>query len=295
MKLYRVMAAAAAATMLMNTPVFATDFDTWYQQTSQGISDAIAEEYDEAIANGENWGDMTPEDAYEIAMTDAVANYLYMSGQSTNYSTSSSSSSSKKKTTKTISGYIKSAYWEGKKAKWSYSGNLKQFSITLYRDGKVVTTKKAVNANNMTFYNEMNQPGEYYFKVRGKASDGWTSYEESPEYVVYTASTTANVVQTSGSTVTSAGPTMAQGIWTQAKDGSGRWWYPHANGSYTVNNWEQINNRWYYFDANGWMMTGWLDKNGVKYYLGSDGGMVTGFSTIDNVTHYFTDNGAMLY
>ncbi len=285
MKLKRVAMVMAAAAMLMSVPAFADEYDTWYARTSQEISDRIEQEYNEAIANGEDWGDMTPQDAYEIAMSDAISEYL-------NSKSSANTSTSTKKTTNTVQGTIKSAYWEGKKAKWSYSGNLKQFSVVLYRNGQVVTTKKVTGGkNNVSFANELSKEGEYYFKVRGKESNGWTSYEESSEYVVY--KTTSNT--TAGTTVNSVGPTQQTGVWTQAKDGSGRWWYPHANGSYTTNNWELINSRWYYFDSNGWMSTGWLNLNGTWYYLGADGGMVTGFATIDNATHYFADNGTMLY
>ena len=286
MKLKKVAMVMAAAAMLMSVPAYADEYDTWYARTSQEISDRIEQEYNEAMARGEDWGDMTPQDAYEIAMSDAISAYLN-SSTSTNTSTTT-----KKTTTKTVSGTIKSAYWEGKKAKWSYSGNLKQFSVVLYRNGQPVTTKKITGGTNyVSFANELSKEGEYYFKVRGKESNGWTSYEESSEYVVY--KTSANT--TAGTTVNSVGPTQQLGTWTQAKDGSGRWWYPHANGAYTTNNWEQINNRWYYFDGSGWMSTGWLNLNGSWYYLGTDGGMVTGFATIDNATHYFADNGIMLY
>lgn len=286
MKLKKAAMVMAAAAMLMSVPAYADEYDTWYARTSQEISDRIEQEYNEAMAKGEDWGDMTPQDAYEIAMSDAISAYLNST------SSSSTSTTTKKTTTKTVSGSIKSAYWEGKKAKWSYSGNLKQFSVVLYRNGQVVTTKKITGGTNyVSFANELSKEGEYYFKVRGKESSGWTSYEESSEYVVYKTSSNT----TAGTTVSAVGPTQQTGIWTQAKDGSGRWWYPHANGSYTTNNWEQINSRWYYFDGNGWMSTGWLNLNGTWYYLGTDGGMVTGFATIDNATHYFADNGSMLY
>ena len=48
---------------------------------------------------------------------------------------------------------------------------------------------------------------------------------------------------------------------------SGRWWYHHADGSYTKSNWEQIGNQWYYFDKDGWMITGYQAVGGEWYYL----------------------------
>ena len=46
-----------------------------------------------------------------------------------------------------------------------------------------------------------------------------------------------------------------------------RWWYRHADGSYTTNGWEVINGAWYYFDGAGWMVTGWLKQGSTWYYL----------------------------
>ena len=53
--------------------------------------------------------------------------------------------------------------------------------------------------------------------------------------------------------------------WVQASDG--RWWYRHADSSYTTNGWELIDGEWYWFDAKGWMYVGWLEYKGHWYYL----------------------------
>ena len=34
----------------------------------------------------------------------------------------------------------------------------------------------------------------------------------------------------------------------------GRWWYRHADGSYTKSGWEQIGGKWYLFDDERWML-----------------------------------------
>jgi hypothetical protein len=57
--------------------------------------------------------------------------------------------------------------------------------------------------------------------------------------------------------------------WIQAKDG--RWWYRHADGSYTTNGWEKIDGKWYYFDAKGWMVTGWVKWKGKWCYCEGSG------------------------
>lgn len=63
----------------------------------------------------------------------------------------------------------------------------------------------------------------------------------------------------------------------------GRWWYRHTDGSYTKDDWEQIDGAWYYFDGNGWMQTGWIQPDGNYYYLKSSGAMaVNEVVTIDS-------------
>ena len=60
-------------------------------------------------------------------------------------------------------------------------------------------------------------------------------------------------------------PVFAGSKWVQADDG--RWWYRHADGSYTTSGWELIDGEWYWFDAKGWMYVGWLEYKGHWYYL----------------------------
>ena len=72
-----------------------------------------------------------------------------------------------------------------------------------------------------------------------------------------------------------------------------RWWYRHANGSYTSNNWELINGVWYYFDNNGWMQTGWIKVGNDWFYLKSNGAMALGWEVIDGNWFFFKSNGVM--
>ncbi len=56
---------------------------------------------------------------------------------------------------------------------------------------------------------------------------------------------------------------------------NGKYWYRHVDGSYTTNDWEQIDGKWYFFDSDGWMKTGWIEYKGKWYYLKSDGSMAS--------------------
>lgn len=100
----------------------------------------------------------------------------------------------------------------------------------------------------------------------------------------------------------------SNGLYTPAKwIYNGKWWYRHSDGSYTKNDFEDIDGQTYYFDANGYMVTGWkkinnkdyfFNASGVMvkdawqgaYYLGSDGAMLTNTFTKDG--YYVGANGA---
>ena len=73
-----------------------------------------------------------------------------------------------------------------------------------------------------------------------------------------------------------------------------RWWYRHADGSYTTNGWEVINGAWYYFDGAGWMITGWVKLSGTWYYLTGSGAMATGWIQVGGTWYYMNASGAMV-
>lgn len=79
--------------------------------------------------------------------------------------------------------------------------------------------------------------------------------------------------------------------WVQ--NGDGRWWYRHADGSYTSSDWELVDGKWYLFDADGWMLTGWQRKDGHWYLLGADGAMLTGWQRVDGKWYFLDDSWAM--
>ena len=82
------------------------------------------------------------------------------------------------------------------------------------------------------------------------------------------------------------------GIWEPGKVAqwqisNGRWWYSHADGSYTTNNWELIGGQWYYFDASGYMLSSsWIGN----YYVKADGTMARS-EWVDNGRYYVDENG----
>ena len=112
--------------------------------------------------------------------------------------------------------------------------------------------------------------------------------------------TNANIVIAARTDVTFQGQSAAtQSTETPAKKAEwiksgSRWWYKHADGSYTTNGWEKINGTWYYFDQAGWMATGWVKDNGTWYYLDASGAMQTGWKYVGSHWYYLNGSGALL-
>ena len=80
------------------------------------------------------------------------------------------------------------------------------------------------------------------------------------------------------------------GNWIES---AGRWWYKHADGSYTTNGWEQIKGTWYYFDHAGWMQTGWVKTGGTWYYLNNSGSLATGWVKDNGTWYYLNKSGSL--
>lgn len=81
---------------------------------------------------------------------------------------------------------------------------------------------------------------------------------------------------------------------------AGKWWYRHADGSYTTDGWEEIDGERYRFDKYGWLQSGWVKDDGRWYYLwpkhdGRFGEMVRSTCVDDGGLWYaFGPDGAML-
>lgn len=87
----------------------------------------------------------------------------------------------------------------------------------------------------------------------------------------------------------------AAGQWIQ-DTATGRWWYRHDDGSFTTDDWEQIGDRWYHFDGDGWMQTGWFtDVDGKKYYLhDTEGYMMVQWVQTGGKWYYMDEHGVMV-
>ena len=72
------------------------------------------------------------------------------------------------------------------------------------------------------------------------------------------------------------------------------WWILNPDGTYPKAQWLWINNRWYYFNQEGYMFTGWLFYNNAWYYFeeneGSEQGkMSVGWKELHGFWYYFSE------
>ena len=66
----------------------------------------------------------------------------------------------------------------------------------------------------------------------------------------------------------------AGGTWME--NGAGGWNYRRENGSMAQNSFEDIDGEWYYFDADGNMVSGWRKISNQMYHFEEDGRLTEG-------------------
>lgn len=116
--------------------------------------------------------------------------------------------------------------------------------------------------------------------VAGCLFTGQTAYADEAPRVIY-----------SPEVLNSGGPGSI-GEWKQEADG--RWWYRNPDGSYTSGDWQLIEDKWYYFDKEGYMLSdAWVDgSEGKRYRLSASGDMLVSQEvTVDGVMYSINENG----
>ena len=147
----------------------------------------------------------------------------------------------------------------------------------------------------------------YWFNINGYMVTGWQHIDNTWYYLQNSGALATNkwignyYVESTGAMATNKWIgnyyVDASGLWTQTRQipkwiqNGNRWWYRHADGSYTRNGWEMINNKDYLFDDSGWMLTGWQNVNGSWYYLNNSGEKIT--NTWISNKYYLKSDGVM--
>lgn len=171
---------------------------------------------------------------------------------------------------------------DGGYAKWGEIRGAGSYELRLYRNGNGVGAN--YQSTDQLFYDytsQMGKPGSYQVKVRAvnkQNTDNKGKWMESETVTI--SSEMAEAIRNG----TAAGLPFS-GEWRNEGNG---WWYEHEDGTYTKNNWEEIDKKWYLFDENGYMRTGWVEWNGERYYCDEETGeMLKNTTTPDG---YILDN-----
>lgn len=182
--------------------------------------------------------------------------------------------------------------------KASWEGNAVKYDLRLYKGSSLVTSQIS-KKESYDFSKYIDAAGTYRFRVRAASPEkgDWIYSDDITLTAAQAAKlrantegrvTSSNDANESTSISTSVSPTgSSQGAWL--KDSQG-WWYCNADRSYTVNNWQYIGEKWYFFDEHGYMKTGWIFWNQQYYYLNADGAMLAGAWTPD---HYYVDQSGI--
>ncbi len=97
---------------------------------------------------------------------------------------------------------------------------------------------------------------------------------------------------TAGMTGSAYAAETNSGKWTKEDAG---WQYTYSDGSFAKSQWLKISGKWYFFDADGYMVTGWKKSKGSWYYLDDKtGAMVTGWLELGDKMYYFHEDGSMV-
>lgn len=166
---------------------------------------------------------------------------------------------------------------DGGYAYWDEPHGAGSYELRLYRNGDGVGASYLIS--DKAYYNfqtMMGRPGSYSLKVRA------VNKINPDNKGVWGESGGVNIDSELAAAIRDGKTELVlpvRGEWMH--DGLG-WWYKHSDGTYTKNNWEQIENKWYFFDAKGYMKTGWIDWNGTEYYCDDKtGAMLTSTTTPD--------------
>lgn len=163
-------------------------------------------------------------------------------------------------------------------ASWDECEDANKYEVRLYRGSNAVTSVLTTTYTSYDFSSYITNSGDYSFKVRGVYnSSNKGSWEESDSWYV-SSNEAEEISSASSSGVSGPGSSTGTGAWL--KDSTG-WWYCNADRSYTVSNWQYIDDSWYYFNQSGYMVTGWVNWNSKWYYCGESGAMLTSTTTPD--------------
>lgn len=167
-------------------------------------------------------------------------------------------------------------------ASWPAVSTAGSYEVRVYRGDKIVGAALTTDTNSVNCRERMVKPNESYMvKVRAvNKFDTTIKGEWASSNTIYINGDQAAAFRDNLDAAGVEGGSGAAGEWKQTADG--RWWFDQGNGSYPADGWMEIGNKWYFFDAEGYMKTGWIHWNEKDYYCSENGDMLTSCMTPDN-------------
>lgn len=168
-------------------------------------------------------------------------------------------------------GEISETGWESLTiARWPEAYNAAYYEVQLFCDGRNRRTFKNVTANSMDFGSYMRSEGAYSYRVRAINrinTNVKSEWKESGVQVVNSGNV-GQILESYPNLSSPDGPgqqAVQQIPYGWIAEGA-RWWYRNPDGGYTTSDWQYIDEKWYYFNAQGYMVTGWINWNEKYYY-----------------------------
>lgn len=138
---------------------------------------------------------------------------------------------------------------------WDKAIGAAYYQVQLEKDGELLGRILQVNNLSYDFGSQITEPGTYRFQVRTVS-----------EYKVK-----GKWVKSKRLKITQDQLPLTGTGWKKAADTTG-WWWSNGDGTWPAAEWKEINGFWYYFDAEGYMVTGWVTVEGKDYYLDPESG-----------------------
>lgn len=159
-------------------------------------------------------------------------------------------------------------------AAWKAIPAAGSYEVRIYRDDKAVGATMVVTTSSCNCREKL-QKGNTSYTVRVRPVSRYESSEKGDW-----AESAGVYISEEKAALFRENPEGGSGQWVQVPE-SGRWWYQNADGTYPANCWQQVGDKWYFFDAEGYMATGWVQWEGKEYYCSESGEMLTNCMTPD--------------
>ncbi len=200
-------------------------------------------------------------------------------------------------------GEIAEVSWgDGAMAVWSASYNASRYELRLIKDDELTGPVYTASGTEFNFGEVIRREGDYRFRVRavnGRDERIKSEWKECGTALHVDAAMAESFYQQYSATDFKAEgpgvrPVYYEGMYGWIAEGD-LWWYRNPDGSYTKEDWQLIDGKWYFFNSRGYMVTGWIQWNDNMYYCDPvSGAMLTNTVVPDGMGLRVDSSGALI-